>query len=132
MKIRTDFVTNSSSVSFIITMDLDIVDCFLDFYKRSENMQGLLRLAEALKNYMLENGNLNYLHEHKIYSCLMEFSDDDGSCITKEQLEENGENTDPLKMDEEELFNYLRGEFIYERKLSGFLNGFGATQVEQY
>ena len=49
---------------------------------------------------------------HKIYSCLMDFSDDDGSCITKEQLEENGENTDPLKMNEEELFNYLRGEFI--------------------
>lgn len=132
MKIRTDFVTNSSSVSFILTMDLDIVNCFLDIYKNEESMQGLLRLAESLRNYIMENGNLNYLHEHKIYSCLMEFSDDDGSCITKEILDENGENADPLKMSEEELFNYLRGEFIYARKLSGFLNGFGATQVEQY
>ena len=37
-----------------------------------------------------------------------------------------------MKMTEEELFNYLRGEYIYLRKLSGFFNGFGATQVEQY
>ena len=62
----------------------------------------------------------------------MEFADDDGTSITKEILEENGDNTDPMKMTEEELFNYLRGEYIYLRKLSGFFNGFGATQVEQY
>lgn len=132
MKIRTDFVTNSSSVSYIITMDLDIVNYFLDSNKNTESMQGLLRMAEVLKNYVLENGNLNYLHEHKLYSCLMKFADDDGTCITKEMLEEYGENTDPLKMNEEDLLNYLRGEFIHSQKLSGFLNGFGATQVEQY
>lgn len=132
MKLRTDFVTNSSSVSYIVTMDLDIVDLFIRNFQESENMKGTIRLAEALKAYLIENGTVNYLHNHEIYSCLMDFHDDDGSCITKEILEMNGDNTDPLKMNETELFAYIKGELLQNRKLSELLNGFGTTQVEQY
>lgn len=132
MKLRTDFVTNSSSVSYIVTMDLDIVDLFIRNFQESENMKGTIRLAEALKAYLIENGTVNYLHNHEIYSCLMDFHDDDGSSITKEILEMNGDNTDPLKMNETELFGYIKGELLQNRKLSELLNGFGTTQVEQY
>ena len=132
MKLRTDFVTNSSSVSYIVTMDLDIVDLFIRNFQESENMKGTIRLAEALKDYLIENGTVNYLHNHEIYSCLMDFHDDDGSSITKEILEMNGDNTDPLKMNETELFAYIKGELLQNRKLSELLNGFGTTQVEQY
>lgn len=62
----------------------------------------------------------------------MDFHDDDGSSITKEILEMNGDNTDPLKMNETELFAYIKGELLQNRKLSELLNGFGTTQVEQY
>ena len=127
-----DFVTNSSSVSYILTMDLDIVNLFIDVYNKEDSMKGKVRMAIALRDFMIENGTISYLHEHEIYTCLMKFADDDGSCTTKEILEANGENTDPTLMNEEDLFNYIKGEYIYFQQLSNFLKGFGVTQVEQY
>lgn len=132
MKMRTDFVTNSSSVSYIVTMDLSMVDCFIKNFQESETMKGTIRLAEAMRDYLLENGTVNYLHNHEIYSCLIEFNDDDGGSVTKEILEMNGDNSDPLKMNETDLFAYIKGELLQNKKLSNLLNGFGATQVEQY
>ena len=37
-----------------------------------------------------------------------------------------------LPMNEADLFAYIKGELILNRNISDLLNGFGATQVEQY
>ena len=41
-------------------------------------------------------------------------------------------NTDVSTMTEEELFDYLRGEYLLGANMSELVRGFSAVQVEQY
>lgn len=132
MKIRTDFVTNSSSVSYIIMMDLDILDCFLQMRSSSQNESEPVIMAKALRAFMLEKGTLSYIEDHEIYTYLMEFRDDDDEAYSKQMLQENDMNKDVSTMTEKELFNYLRGEYLLGGKLSRMMQGLSAIQVEQY
>lgn len=132
MKVRTDFVTNSSSVSYIIMMDLDILDCFLNLRSSSHSESEAVIVAKALRTFMLEKGTLSYLEDHEIYTYLMEFRDDDDDAYNKQILQENGMNTDVSTMTEKELFNYLRGEYLLGGRLSSMMEGLAAIQVEQY
>lgn len=77
MKIRTDFVTNSSSVSYIIMMDLDILDGILRMEESFQNDSEPVILAKAIRALMLEKGTLSYIEDHEVYTYLMEFRDDD-------------------------------------------------------
>ena len=132
MKIRTDFVTNSSSVSYIIMMDLDVLDCFLNLRSSLQSESEPVILAKALRTFMLEKGTLSYVEDHEVYTYLMEFHDDDDDAYNKQMLQENGMNTDVSTMTERELFNYLRGEYLMGGRLSRMMQGLAAIQVEQY
>ena len=132
MKIRTDFVTNSSSVSYILMMDVDVINCFLRMHESLNGESEPVIMAKSLKKFMQEKGTLSYVEDHEIYTFLMEFRDDSDEAFSKQILQENGMNTDVSTMTERELFNYLRGEYLLEGRLSSMMPGLAAIQVEQY
>ena len=130
MKIRTDFVTNSSSVSFIITMHKEMVEStekFWEGYLSDEHK----RIIELLKQEMLDNGIRAYIEEEEIYIKKIIFNTDDGVTLDKGLLKHEKRELDFKTIDDEELWNYIRGEYI----LNGTVNeikGFGVTQVDTY
>lgn len=124
MKIRTDFVTNSSSVSYILTMYEEMVDVHMRFYSIEEREPSMAKIIKTLREDMLRNGTCVFLEGKEIITKRIEFS-------TDETLDEDIRETPIEKMTDEELWSYIYGEYILKGKLAGVW-GFGVTQIETY
>ena len=124
MKIRTDFVTNSSSVSYIITMCEEIVEIYLKDRLISDKESDNERVINEIRDDLRKNGTCVFLEGKEIITKKIKFD-------TDETLTEDIRETPIKKKGDEELWSYIYGEFILNGNLSGF-RGFGVTQIETY
>ena len=130
MKIRSDFVTNSSSVSYIVTMHKKIVDLFDRYYGGHTKLEERV-IRDTVKKEVQEKGTRVYLEGEEMFVKKYTFNDDDGVTVDKHLLQDEGTQLDFENISDKDLWNYIRGEYLINGELSQ-IRGFGVTQVDTY
>lgn len=128
MKIRSDFVTNSSSVSYIISWNPDIADYIHTKTGHYEGNVKKNRIFEAVTRDLKENGEKICLFDSSLYIKKYGFLKKP-ECLYDESFDTPVDEVDFSSMDEKTLWAYIFGEYLVNGRLSAEFKGFGTVQI---
>ena len=128
MKIRVAFVTNSSSVSYIVSWSPEIAE-FIRL--KSELYQGDVkknRIYNLLTEDLIKNGKKQEIEENVVLSRKYGFMKKT-ECLYDTSFEKPIDEVDFSTLDEGKLWAYIWGEYLVNARLALEFKGFGAVQV---
>lgn len=126
LKIRCDFVTNSSSASFVLTAKEDIIDANLKHYKTTDKI-GLVQLLTFLKEELKKEGNQTRIRGEDYYFTVKKFNIGKSVFLDDSLNSEKISKTDLSKLSDEEMWDLINWIVVKGKNKDIF--GVGATQT---
>ena len=128
MKIRCDFVTNSSSASFVITAKEDIVDDNIKHYQEKGKI-GRVQLLTFLKEELKKDGYKTHMGKGEYYFTIKEFALGKSIELDEEIEPEKIATTNFSDLSDEDMWKLIN--WIIVKGGSRDLFGVGATQTNE-
>ena len=126
MKIRIDFVTNSSSASFVLTAREDVLEIKIDNFTKL-GKPGVVQLLKFIKDELKKEGKQVRIGGEEYYFTVKEFELGKGLTLNGEVDPEAVSETDFSLFSDDEMWNLIN--WIAVRGKSEDLYGVGATQI---
>ena len=126
VKIRCDFVTNSSSASFVLTAKEEIMDANIKHFQET-GKTGLVQLLTFLKEKMGEEGNKTKIADQEYSFTVKKFALGKSLFLSDDIDPENIARTDFSKLSDEDMWAVINWVVVKGRSKDLF--GVGATQT---
>jgi hypothetical protein len=128
MKIRSDYVTNSSSVSYIVTLNLAMAEFARKKNKNYCDRTRQSRIYDLLVDDLKQKGKQIELNGADLVVRTYDF-EKKTDCRYDSETAASGTGTDFSVLTDAEVWAYIYGEYFVKARLASELKGFGAVQV---